>query len=642
MLNYLTMVKRRWSYGNAIAVVLLFFLSAVLVTACSSSEDTDGQSEVDILSRFNAEGKAWLSLQILLGNQEVTRATSFDDGLDDEWKVRDAYILIFAGASEETATFASAYKVDSPAFTTSPYEQITRTMTFAINNANINTGDKLFVFVLLNNNSDAITTMSATSVIFANGGVAKTINSSSTLSDIKTIVIGSIKDASDYYLMTSATLADASNTSASLTTLEEVPVSYFFPTEALAEANPASRISVERLAAKATMEDGITYYYIENGQTYYYILGNSYATFVADDLSWTLDNYNTSSYACRHLIGVSYDRFVESRPIEPHYPLRYRTYWAEDANYSGNGGLTYVPHATYIADNTTIRWSNLGSSNPQYCAENTFDVSHMQDDCTSSVLVRLQLNNGGDFYTTSVTGQDVIFQPPTNDLTEEGTSASESFVRRRSKVVTYDGSKTATIDDYLRTWLMEQSAALRNWVRDYAGNEKKHLKIEVSGNAETGLATATLSQTAQTSGTGFNKFESLTDAYVETGGVTLKAYLQTLLNSITIKFYDDGYCYYRVLIRHFDTQTPWSSTASMTDNTTAQVYAATSPDTPESKYLGRYGMVRNNWYNIRINSVTHVGSPIIPEFTTNADDTVEQLLNATLKISEWESNNQDL
>lgn len=634
MHKYLTMVKRRWPYGNAIAVVLLIFLSAVLVTACSSSEDNDGQPEVDILSRFNAEGKAWLSLQISLGNQEATRATTFDDGLNDEWKVRDAYILFFAGASEETATFASAYKVDNPALTESPYEQITRTMTFAINNANINTGDKLFVFVLLNNNSDAITTLSATSVIFANGGVAKIINSSSTLSDLKTIVIGSIKDASGYYLMTSATLADVSNTSASLTTLEEVPVSYFFPSEALAEANPAGRINVERLAAKATMEDGLTYHYI---------IGNSYATFVADDLSWTLDNYNTSSYACRHLTGVSYDRFVESRPIEPHYPLRYRTYWAEDANYSGNGGLTYVPYATYIADNTTISWSSLGISNPQYCAENTFDVSHMQDDCTTSVLVRLQLNNGGDFYTTSVTGQDIIFQPPTNDLTEEGTSASSSFVRRRSDKVTYDGTNYATIDDYLRTWLMEQSAALRNWVRDYAGNEKKHLKIEVSGNAETGLATATLSQTAQTSGTGFNKFESLTDAYAETGGVTLKAYLQTLLNSITIKFYDDGYCYYRVLIRHFDdTQAPWNSAPSMTDNTTAQVYAATSPDTPESKYLGRYGMVRNNWYNICINSVTHVGSPVIPPLTSNADDTVEQLLNATLKISEWESHNQDL
>ena len=152
------------------------------------------------------------------------------------------------------------------------------------------------------------------------------------------------------------------------------------------------------------------------------------------------------------------------------------------------------------------------------------------------------------------------------------------------------------------------------------------------------MATATLSQTAQTSGTGFNKFESLTDAYTETDGATLKAYLQALLNSLTIKFYDDGYCYYRVLIRHFDdTQTPWSSAASMTDNTPAVVYGGDAEN-----YLGRYGMVRNNWYNISINSVTHVGSPVIPPLTTNADDKVEQLLNATLQISGWEGHDQDL
>jgi hypothetical protein len=80
----------------------------------------------------------------------------------------------------------------------------------------------------------------------------------------------------------------------------------------------------------------------------------------------------------------------------------------------------------------------------------------------------------------------------------------------------------------------------------------------------------------------------------------------------------------------------------MSGNTTDKVYVATLPDTPDSKYLGRYGMVRNNWYNISINSVTHVGSPIIPPLTTNADDKVEQLLNATLRISGWEKHDQNL
>ena len=126
-----------------------------------------------------------------------------------------------------------------------------------------------------------------------------------------------------------------------------------------------------------------------------------------------------------------------------------------------------------------------------------------------------------------------------------------------------------------------------------------------------------------------------------------------------LKFYDDGYCYYRVPIRHFDdTQTPWKSAPGMTGNGTDQAYAYSTDGTDKGTaftgtteeiaeaqaqaYLGRYGVVRNNWYNISIRSVTHVGSPVIPPLTQNADDTVEQLLNATLKISEWVKNNLDL
>ena len=620
-------MKERIKYIRHFALLL----AAVLMVACSDSHEPE-TPEVDILSRFNSEGKAYLTLQIPLGGQTMTR-TTFDDGTDDEWDVKDAYILIFAGASESAAKFASAYKVENPTLNTSTYNQITATATITIDDANINTGDKLYVFALLNNNSSAITTSSfpATSVAFANGSSSVTlIGGSSEVSDLSGITIGSMKDDDGYFLMTNATLAKANTSGADLQTLVEVPATYFFPTAAQAEANPAGHINVERLAAKTTVVDGLTNYYI---------LGNSYASFESNDLTWALDNYNTSSYAYKHLSAVSYQRIVETNAIEAYYPLRYRTHWAEDANYSGSSGLTNVPYATYLSyddDQKSAFWKSTGSS--VYCAENTFNVDNMKDNCTTSVLVRLQLNNKGDFYTTSVTGQDIIFQPPSNTLEEQGTSASSSFSRTRSNVVKYDGQNIATIDDYLRTWLMQQSAALRNWVRDYAGNEPKHLKIDVVGNAETGLASATLSQTAQTSGTGYNKFESLTDAYDETGGVTLKVYLQALLNSLTIKFYDDGYCYYRVLIRHFDdTQTPWNSVSTMTNNTTAQVYGGNA-----ASYLGRYGVVRNNWYNISIKSVTHVGSPIIPELTSDADDKVEQLLNATLQISGWEGHNQNL
>lgn len=626
----------------------------LLTTACYNDYDASEKvARMDILSRFNAEGKAYLTVQIPLGGGAGTRAVTFDDGDGDEWKVRNIYILIFAGTSESDAKFASAYKVESPSLSLSALEQVTATATITINDANLNTGDKLFPFVVVNNNESAITTTTfpATSVAFANGGSPVVLTSSSTFADLASVTIADIKDGDGYFLMTNATLADGNTTSANIFRLPEMSPTFFFPTEAESRANTAATVSVERLATKTTVENGLS-------AGYYKILGNEYATFAAGDLSFALDNYNTKSYAYRHLSAVSYQRFVETAPVDGGTPSVYRTYWGEDINYA-DGVTTNFTNYT----NVSPSWEAMGSS--VYCAENTFDVRHMQDDCTTSVLVRLQLNGGGDFYTTNVTGSDIVFQPPRNEISEEGTSASSSFSRKaedagttgateatgttgraevptRSVVVTYDGSVTATIDDYLRTWLVEQSAALRSWLRDYAGDDARHLRITMTNNATTGRATATLSQTAQASGTGYNKFETATDAYTETGGQTLKAYLQSLLNGLTLLYYKDGYCYYRVLVRHFDdTQTPWASAATMAYNTTLWAYG-NGVDTYNNDYLGRYGMVRNNWYTISIRSVTHIGQPIIPPLTTDADDKVEQLLNTTLSISGWEANNQNL
>ena len=604
---------------------LALLLAAVLMVACSDSQEPE-TPEVDILSRFNNEGKAYLTLQIPLGGQSMTRAVTFEDG--SEYNVKDAYILIFAGTDVATATFASAYMVDNPPLANNGNEQISRTITITLSDANLNTGDKLYPFVLLNNNANAITAQSLTSVTFANNGTPVTLTGgSSTFSALANVEIAGHNDGSGYFLMTNATLAKENTPGADLQTLVEVPASYFFPTEAQAEANPAGHINVERLAVKTT---------VENGLSNYYIIGNSYATFIAGDLTWALDNYNTSSYAYKHLSAVSYQRIVETNAIEPYYPLRYRTYWAEDVNYDTNTNLTNYTNAT-------LSWNALGGSTVQYCAENTFDVGHMQDDCTTSVLVRLQLNEGLDFYTTSVTGQDVIFQLPSNTLEEQGTSASSSFSRTRSLKVTYDGTNYATIDDYLRTWLMQNSSDFRDWVNTYAAGEPKHVNIAVSKPTGGGTATVTgVTQTART----FNSNET------ETFSTT---YANIINNNVKLKFYEDGYCYYRVPIRHFDdNQTPWYSAPGMTGNGTGQAYAystdgkafsGTAEEIAEAQaqaYLGRYGVVRNNWYNISIRSVTHVGSPVIPPLTQNADDTVEQLLNATLEISEWVKHDQKL
>ena len=606
----MTIMKKGIRYIQTI----ILLLTIVLLAGCYDSQEPESP-QPDILSRFNTEGKAWLTLQMPLGSQTMTRATVFADGSSDEYKVRNAHVLIFAGADEATATFASAYEA-IPALASSTNDQITTTATVTISDDNINAGDRLYVLVVMNNNATAITTneFPATNVTFANAnGMPLTLKGGvSTFSALDNVTVSQQRDGNGYFMMTNARLADDYSTTAGLFTLVGMDASFFFHSEEESLAHPAAHINVERLSAKTTVENRISDHYV---------LGNEYATFENDDLRFALDNYNTSSFLCRHLSIIGYDRMVESRAIESQVPS-YRTYWAEDLNYEGASGLMYHNQA----NRNNITWNALGSSTPQYCAENTFNVANMKDNCTTSVLVRLQLNNGGDFYTTSVTGSDIVFQPPGQELEEQGTSASSSFCRTRSVKVTYDGTNYATIDEYLHQWLMETNKDFRDWVNKYAAGEVKHVAITLTNDASTGTATVSnVTQTARTSGDGVTAFTNL----------NLISYFA---NNIALKFYENGYCYYRVLIRHFDdTLTPWASAASMTDNSTATVYGGDA-----ASYLGRYGVVRNNWYNISINSITHIGSPIIPALTTNADDKVEQLLNATLHISGWEGHEQNL
>ena len=572
-------------------------LLTLLLAACYDYEQdvTTEEQPVDILSRFNAEGKAWLSLNIGLPDN-MTR-TYFSDGDGIEYAIKTLTLVLFRGESTDTEdelTVASIYDVSYTPQMDS-HQQITHhsTTTVQITDRNIRNSDKLYLLAIAN--------------------ASPNISEGDRFSNVKTLTLSSLTTeigGPKYFVMTNAPLTSASDGTGSVTVLAEIDPSFFAATEADALAAPACYVYLERAAAKVTTK-------LANGLNMH-VKGNMYISFEESDFQYSLFNYNMTSNLIRQMDAtwLPYNstarRFVEQVPLPN---LKYRTYWAKDLNYSAE------------PDNTGMKaWKAMGESD--YCAENTFDVDHMQDDCTTSVLVRLQLNNGSDFYTTNVTGSDIIFQPPSYELTEEGTSASESFVRRRSNVVTYDGTNIATIDDYMRTWLMETNKDFRDWVNKYAAGEVKHVVITLTHDASTGIATvSSVTQTARTSGDGVTDFASL----------NLVSYFA---NNISLRFYADGYCYYRVLIRHFDdtpTQTPWSSAESMTGNTTAQVYSGN-----EASYLGRYGMVRNNWYNISINSVTHVGSPIIPPLTTDADDKVEQLLNATLQISGWEGHDQDL
>ena len=58
--------------------------------------------------------------------------------------------------------------------------------------------------------------------------------------------------------------------------------------------------------------------------------------------------------------------------------------------------------------------------------------------------------------------------------------------------------------------------------------------------------------------------------------------------------------------------------------------------------MGRYGVLRNNWYKLTVNSVAAPGSPIVPEIPNENDDEESYYLQTTVQIMDWAVRGQKL
>ncbi len=115
-----------------------------------------------------------------------------------------------------------------------------------------------------------------------------------------------------------------------------------------------------------------------------------------------------------------------------------------------------------------------------------------------------------------------------------------------------------------------------------------------------------------------------------TGGDVTKEKFTTIQNNVgTITTYLDGVCYYTTPIKHFgDDLTPWNSA------TDPQDYSGTDG---AEKWLGRYGVLRNNWYHIDVKSISTLGSATVPD-PVNPDIPVDEKkyqIDITCNIFSW-------
>lgn len=96
--------------------------------------------------------------------------------------------------------------------------------------------------------------------------------------------------------------------------------------------------------------------------------------------------------------------------------------------------------------------------------------------------------------------------------------------------------------------------------------------------------------------------------------------------------YTNGVCYYPVLIRHF--------IATEHGHSNEDAFWTSYEKGYQKCDLGRYGVVRNNWYKLTVNSVSEPGVPVVPETPEKSDDEITRYCACTIDILAWNVRNQ--
>ena len=598
-------------------------------------------SDQDVVAESNPledAGVGYFKVSLNFPTVRTTRAwgesnETLQDGKDTEYAVDNAYIILFSGTTEANAKVIQVSQLTGSwanVTTTEPNQVTKKNEEVVTLSATAAAATNLWAMVVIN----------STGIIEPDGSTGVKINGVSktdaTLSDLQTEIAkattyGNYKFINDdnHIFMTNAVLSDAKGGKSdpgaepNLHILAPVNKLYIYEKKVDAQnGTPAADIYVERGVAKVTLNDASTFT-VGTGIS---IKGGSAPT--ATFGGWCLDLVNSRSFIVRKVPAVetakfawNYNnakssddkyRFIGNYPVDAEYGTAsagYRTYWALDPNYAAAAGTDLLSPAHYEKwmDGETEKQGALtafkGDNNPQYCYENTFDVDHQSYKNTTSAVIKVTFS-GGEFYTVG---------------------ADRKTLYPESEVGTLIANVLMSLDDF-KTWLDENhiqgvtkvttSDLDIVWNTDAAGT--------VRVNNVTVKATAVNTATNISTITNGNNILSNVNAQVA-----------------NIKRYAGGVSYYAVRIKHFgDDLTPWNSdelSTSPSESTIEKIYPG-SGDARNAAYLGRYGVVRNNWYDIKVLSIVKIGAATPAELTEtdHPDDELDDAyIKARINILSW-------
>ena len=570
------------------------FGMAVMATAlvgCSSNDNLapDGKDNV------GKTGEAYASFTINLPTTSGTRADepgtpSFAEGTAAEYEVKNGTILIF----DNSGNFVESVELGTMnPWTDVKTNGVTTSAIATVKLEHVSLGENKYkALVLLNNNSGTATQK-----------VALPTSSSDTYdkwSKEANVTVANYK-STDGIFMANAPMFTTTTTDP--TTL--VPVANVCASPEEAQAKTATTIYVERGLAKVTMKNFDPSYTIAAG------------TYKDDEVvinAWQLDVTNKSTYPVHQtgVLNTIWNQTWANRFYDKDNGVFKRVYWGEDPNYSDNkynvGDATVSPaeSALECCKDAFNMISNAevvglpGDDKPQYCLENTFNLANMMQGQTTRVVFKA-------VYTPKALKSETVktfYKIGNNTAVWKGADLETQILTlaiNAMKITDPDEQAMYSVD------LTKGS--------NISGKAGQHLVAAQNIKFDPG-------ESAKTSKVNDGVIKEINEKLGLSEDPTTHKVI------VGISTYLNGEAYYIARIKHFNELTPWTPGTAYTDDAT---------------FLGRYGVLRNNWYSLSVHSVSGLGYPEVPEVKPNVpDDENDKYINVEVKILDWAKRSQQI
>lgn len=454
--------------------------------------------------------------------------------------------------------------------------------------------------------TDGVTTAAIATVKLSNVSISGNynalvlLNNNTTDNDTKKVTLPSTADtyatwskdvskanATNYVSTDGIFMANApmyTSTTTEPTTLVKINKVCASPEEAQAKA--ATVVYVERGLAKVTMED-----FTAGG---YSIADGTYAGGKVEIKNWQLDVTNKSTFPVHQTSGLmtdwnqiwNTDRFYDQTST-----AFKRVYWGIDPNYDYSDYQTLANCKTafnMIKNDKVV--GEAGKAHPQYCLENTFNLDNMKQGQTTRVVFK------------------AVFTP--KDFT-----SPETFYKIGNNTAIW---KEADLKQQIRTVALT-AMGITNAEEQAKYDVDLTKGTNISGKAGQHLIKAgNITYSGEAALSKVN--EDVVNAINDKLGLSAETGISTYLN---------GEAYYIARIKHFNELTPWEA---------GQAYGSNN-----AAFLGRYGVLRNNWYELSVNKVSGLGYPDVPEVKPAVpDDENSQYINVSVKILDWAKRSQSI